>query len=275
MSCTAPPKIDIQGHRGCRGLYPENSLPAFKKAIDLGVNTLEMDISISKDNRVVVSHEPFMNPIICFNSNGDEIPEEDAMSYNLYAMDYEEIKKYDCGTKVHPTFPDQKNQKTFKPLLGDIFELVDSMNAAVRFNIELKSLPKHYGEYTPYPKEYVSIVLYEIEKSGFMFEVNLQSFDLNILEEIKIQSPKMPVALLVDEGENIDDKLLSLTYKPEIISPHYKLLTSDIVAEFQSVGYRIIPWTINDAKDLREMISFQVDGIITDYPDRLIKLLKI
>ena len=86
-----------------------------------------MDISISKDNRVVVSHEPFMNPIICFNSNGDEIPEEDAMSYNLYAMDYEEIKKYDCGTKVYPTFPDQKNQKTFKPLLSDVFQLVDHL----------------------------------------------------------------------------------------------------------------------------------------------------
>ncbi|WP_320556192.1 glycerophosphodiester phosphodiesterase family protein [Winogradskyella aquimaris] len=272
MGCNSERQLDIQGHRGCRGLYPENSLPAFDKAIELGVTTLELDIAISKDKKVVVSHEPFMSRTICFDPKGEVIPEDMDMKYNLYQMTHEEIKQFDCGTKHHPTYPDQKKLKTYKPLLSEVFELATAKNPDVKFNIEIKSKPEYYGIYTPQPDEYVKLVLDEVKESGLFDNVNLQSFDLVILEEIKKQSSKMPVALLVDEDETIETKLKKLSYKPEIVSPYFELISSETVSEYQAQGYLIIPWTVNNQQDLIKMLKWNVDGIITDYPDMLLDI---
>lgn len=275
MSCNSNPKLDVQGHRGCRGLLPENSLPAFEKAIDLGVHTLELDIAITKDKEVVVSHEPFISRFTCLNPEGNEIPEEMDMAYNLYHMTHEEIKEFDCGSKFHPSYPEQEKLKTYKPLLSEVFEMDKVKESGVKFNIEIKSKPKYYGIYTPHPEEYVKIVLNEIEDKGMFNRVNLQSFDLAILEEIKKQSPKMKVALLIDEDENIATKLAELSYKPEIISPYFELLTShDLIMNYQDKGYKIIPWTVNEEQDMFKMLRWNVDGIITDYPDRLLEIRK-
>ncbi len=275
MSCNPEQeRIDIQGHRGCRGLFPENSLPAFEKAIDLGVNTLELDIVISKDKKVVISHEPFMNPLICYDLKGESIPDSLEAHYNLYQMDYDEIKQFDCGSKFYPTYPNQEKLKTYKPLLSEVFDLVKVKHSDVKFNIEIKSEPNYYRIFTPEPKAYVALVLDEIKKNGMLNRVNLQSFDLAILEEINKQSPKMKVALLVEDNETIEQKLDELSYQPEIISPYFKLLTSESVKDYQSKGYQIIPWTINDEKDMKQMIAWNVDGIITDYPDKLVEILK-
>ena len=272
MDCNSEKHIDIQGHRGCRGLMPENTLPAFERAIELGVHTLELDIAITKDNEVVVSHEPFMSRTICFDPEGNAIPEEMDMKYNLYEMTHEEIKQFDCGSKFHETYPNQKKLKTYKPLLSEVFELAKSKNPKVKFNIEIKSKPMYYGFYTPQPEEYVKIVLYEVKAHDVFDLVNLQSFDLTILEEIKKQAPKMPVALLVDEDETIEGKLEKLSYKPEIISPYFKLLSAEKVKHYQSKEFLVIPWTINETSDMKKLIQWQVDGIITDYPDKLIKM---
>ncbi len=273
LSCNSGKEIDIQGHRGCRGLLPENSLPAFEKAIDLGVNTLELDIAITKDNEVVVSHEPFMSRNICYNPKGQDILESMDKQYNLYHITHEEIKAFDCGTKFHPDYPNQEKLKTYKPLLSEVFELAKSKNSDVRFNIEIKSKPEYYGVYTPQPEAYVKIVLDEINGHNMSDRLNLQSFDVKILEEIKKQSSKIKVALLVDEDETIKQKLEMLSYKPEIISPYFKLLTAQSIRDYQSQGFQIIPWTINTEDDMRQMILWKVDGIITDYPDRLIQML--
>lgn len=274
MSCNSKKQIDVQGHRGCRGLLPENSLAAFQKAIDLGVNTLELDIAITKDNKVVVSHEPYMNPTICLNPKGEDIPDSLKMTYNLYEMTHEEIKAFDCGTKFHPTYPKQEKFKTYKPLLAEVFELVKSNNSNVKFNIEVKSEPAYYGVHTPQPNAYVKIVLDEIEKHGMFNRVNLQSFDIAILEEIKKESPTMVVALLVDENENILTKMNKMSFKPDIISPYFKLLTEEAINAHRAKGFQIIPWTVNKEEDMKRLISWQVDGIITDYPNTLIEILK-
>ncbi|WP_257018499.1 glycerophosphodiester phosphodiesterase [Winogradskyella pacifica] len=274
MSCNSKKQIDIQGHRGCRGLLPENSLPAFEKAIDLGVHTLELDIVISKDHKVVVSHEPYMNPIICLNPDGDVLPDNSEKDYNLYHMNYDEIKQFDCGSKFHPTYPQQEKLKTYKPLLSEVFDLVKAKDSDVKFNIEIKSETSYYGVFTPQPKAYVKLVLNEIEKNDMLNRVNLQSFDVVILEEIKKQSPKMEVALLVEDNETIDVKLEELSFKPEIISPYFKLLTAESVKAYQDQGFKVIPWTINATEDMKLMQSWAVDGIITDYPDQLIEILK-
>lgn len=275
MSCNTETQIDIQGHRGCRGLLPENSLPAFEKAIELGVSTLELDIAITKDNEVVVSHEPYMNNKICLDPSGDEIPDSLGMAYNLYKMSHGEIKQFDCGSKFHPSYPKQEKLKTYKPLLSEVFDLVKAKNSDVRFNIEIKSEPNYYGIYTPQPAAYVKIVLDEINTHKMFDRVNLQSFDIKILSEVRKQSPKMKIALLVDEDEDIWNKIskLDVVKLPEIISPYYKLLDSIKVRNLQAENFEVIPWTINKEEDMKQMISWKVDGIITDYPDQLIELL--
>ncbi len=274
MCGTSQKKIGVQGHRGCRGLLPENSLPAFEKAIDLGVNTLELDVVITKDNEVVVSHEPFMSRTICYNPKGEPIEEAMDMKYNLYEMTHEEIKRFDCGSQFHPDYPDQEKVKTYKPLLSEVFELVKSKNSQVKFNIEIKSKPEYYGIFAPHPEAYVMLVLADINEQQMFERVNLQSFDTAILEEIKRQAPKMKVALLVDDNETIERKLKTLSFKPEIISPYFKLLNAASVADYQAQGFQVIPWTVNSKQDLKEIISWEVDAIITDYPDILIQFLK-
>ena len=273
MSCSPKKTTDVQGHRGCRGLFPENSLPAFEKAIDLGVHTLELDVVVSGDKKVVVSHEPFMSSLICLDPSGGEI-ESKGKHINLFELTYDSIKQYDCGLKAHPNHPKQIKIACYKPLLSEVFDMVRARNAEVRFNVEIKSLPEQYGIYTPYPDEYVRIVLELIASSGMLNKTSLQSFDLNILEEVKKQYPNVSTALLVDANEKIDEKLADLSFTPQIISPYYKILDHELVSKYQKGGYRIIPWTVNDWADLKEVLSWNVDGIITDYPDRLMDMLR-
>jgi glycerophosphoryl diester phosphodiesterase len=274
MNCTTSHQIDIQGHRGCRGLMPENSLPAFEKAIDLGVQTLELDLAISKDRKVVVSHEPYINRLFCLDTLGDEIFPKDSISFNIFKMTYQEIKAFDCGTKEFSRFPNQQKIKTHKPLLSEVFQLVKNKNSKVKFNIEIKADSIYDDIYTPKPEEFVRLVLALIYKYDVFELTNLQSFDLRVLEEVKQQAPKMKVALLVDEFEVIKDKLSRLSYSPEIISPYYKLIDERIVKNLHTKNFQVIPWTINTVEDMQLMINYGVDGIITDYPDILIELLK-
>ncbi|MBR9756715.1 MAG: glycerophosphodiester phosphodiesterase [Algicola sp.] len=274
MSCQNKETIGVQGHRGCRGILPENSLPAFKKAVALGVNTLELDLAVSKDKKVVVSHEPFMSRFYCLDPNGAEIPVEKDTLLNLYKMDYEEIKQFDCGSKPHERFAEQENMPVYKPLLREVFTLADSLNRHITYNIELKARPEYDNIYTPEPKEFVTLVLKELSDKQLFNRCNLQAFDNRVLEEIKRQAPNMKVAMLVDEHEDIDEKLAELSFKPEIISPYYELLVKSDVKAYQQQGYKIIPWTVNEIDDMEVMIAFGVNAIITDYPNRLLPLLK-
>lgn len=273
MNCNSKPPVDIQGHRGCRGLFPENSLPAFEKAVELGVTTLELDLAISKDKQVVVSHEPFISRTYCLDSLGNEIPKEDDKKYNLYQMTFEQIKMFDCGSKSHPRFPEQKKFKTYKPLLSEVITLADSLNPGIRYNIEIKAQPSYDGIFTPEPEEYVRLVLEVITTYGISSRCNLQSFDIRILNEIKKQKPEILQALLIDGSESIEDKLKELDFKPEIISPAFELLDAKAVKKYQNQGYKIIPWTVNTPEDMQVMMDLGVEGIITDFPDILLGLL--
>ena len=264
--------FDVQGHRGCRGLMPENSLPAFKKAIDLGVTTLELDIAVTKDQQLIITHEPFVNPLICITHDGRTIPDSLDQAYNIYQMSYEAIKNFDCGSKKLQDFPNQKKLKTHKPLLKELFDLVHHLNADVKFNIELKSKPEYYGKYTPFPKPYVALVKNEIEASGFANKISLQSFDLAILEEVNQQIPNTTIVLLVDENASIAARLHQLSFKPDVISPYFKLLNKENISYYQGLNYEIIPWTVNKKEDMNQLISWGVNGIITDYPNLLLSL---
>ena len=261
--------FDLQGHRGARGILPENTLPAFQKAIDIGVNTLELDVVISKDSRVVVSHEAYMNPKICLDNEGKEILEKTA--FNLYEMDYDDIKTFDCGSLPHPDFPQQQQVKSYKPLLSDVIKLVtkNSKDKAdgIALNIELKSSPETDGIFHPKPKVFVDLVMKIIKDESIpLNKITLQSFDKRIVKQISKDYPEISVAYLVEEG-NLKNNLKELGLNPQIYSPYYEIINSLQIQQAHDKGIKVIPWTVNDMEVMQNLLEIGVDGIITDYPN--------
>ena len=155
---------EIHGHRGCRGLLPENSIPAFLQATELGADFLEMDVVITADKQVLVSHEPWMRHGLCRTPDGTPITEDTERHFNLYQMKASAIQAYDCGSEEQADFPNQGQQRTTKPTLREVIEAVDehalmSGSLAPGFNIEIKSDPALYGEFQPRPAEFAALVL--------------------------------------------------------------------------------------------------------------------
>jgi glycerophosphoryl diester phosphodiesterase len=270
--------IDVQGHRGCRGLLPENTIPAFIKALDIGVTTLEMDLVISKDGRIVVSHEPFLNHEICKNTKGEDIKESEEKSYNIYKMDYAEVKQCDCGTKVHPRFKEQQKLKAYKPLLEDVIDTVEKYIAAknlkpVKYNIEIKSEAETDNEFHPIPSVYTDMVYQLLKDKNILDRVILQSFDIRVLQYIHQQNYPVKVAFLVENLKGFDKNISLLGFVPDIYSPYYKLISDTTVAACHQKNMQLIPWTVNDKTDIEHMLKLKVDGLISDYPDRVMGIL--
>ncbi|MEO1055060.1 MAG: glycerophosphodiester phosphodiesterase [Bacteroidota bacterium] len=273
LNSNAQKKIDLQGHRGARGLKPENTIPAFIRALDHGVTTLELDVVITKDKKVVVSHEPYLSHVICRNPEGNKYIEEDEKRYNMYKMTYEEIVQFDCGTVKNPRFPDQELEKTPKPLLSDVIKSAERYIKSytqyeVDYNIELKSTPSGDGEEHPSPEEFSDLVYELINQYLPMERVVIQCFDFRVLKYWHKKYPKVRLAALVENSQSIDTNLSNLGFKPEIYSPYYKLLNRKKIRYLQSKGIKVIPWTVNDPKQMEKLVAMNIDGIITDFPDR-------
>ena len=270
--------IQVQGHRGERGNLPENSIEAFLGALRKGVDVLELDVVISKDKKVVVSHEPYMLALYMQTPTGDSIAKETEKEYNLYEMDYAEIKQFDGGSKGNVRFPQQQKMKTYKPLLSEVFDTVAATIKAenlkpVKFNIEIKSEEAVYGMYQPGPDEFVDLVMQVVQDKKAEDQINMQSFDIRILEAMHSNYPQIELAYLV-EDRTLEENLKLLSFKPEIYSPYFKLLDSAEVAAIRDKGMQVIPWTVNEPADIDAVINLKVDGIITDYPERVIEKLK-
>jgi len=271
-------KLDVQGHRGARGLMPENTIPAFLKALELGVTTLELDLAVTKDQQLLVSHEPYMNPEMCLDSLGNELSEEEKYKHNIYQMSLEQIQSFDCGMKTHARFPKQEKIKVSKPLLKDVVDTVNQYIATnnlseVYYNIEIKSMPQGDNLFHPSPQEFSDLAYDFILKNMNPKNVNLQSFDFRVLQYIHKKYPDMRLAVLLENQNSIDQNLDSLGFIPEIYSCDFTLLTEKDIAYLQSKNMKVIPWTVNTTADMSKMISWNVDGIITDYPDSLLSIL--
>ena len=269
---TKEKSIDWQGHRGARGLLPENTIPAFIKALEYPVTTLELDVAISIDKKVIITHEPWFNDKISSHPDGKPILEAEEKNILLYEMTYEEIKKYDVGSRGNERFPDQQPMKVHKPSLNDMVKAVDDFcektgRAKPNFDIEIKSEEAYYGKLTPHPDEYVRLVLEACQATGIENRCNLQSFDIDILEEINRQNPAIVVAYLIANEDSPEDNLKKLTFKPDIYSPYFKLLSKEVIDGMHEKNIKVIPWTVNKKEDMKKMIEIGVDGIITDYPN--------
>lgn len=272
-------QFDLQGHRGARGLMPENTIPAMLKALDYGVNTLELDVVISKDKKVVVSHEPFLNHKICKNPQGEPIGKADEKSYNLYQMTYDSIARCDCGSMGNPDYPEQQKMTAFKPLLADLIDATEQYARqkglpAPRYNIETKIEPATDNIYHPEPKEFMELVYQVVKDKGILERTCIQSFDVRTLQVLRKMDDKITIALLVAQNPFYENAIKELGFKPDIYSPYHLLVTSSLIEYGEKEGIKIIPWTVNDFDTMQKLARMGVDGLITDYPDRAQALFK-
>ncbi len=271
--------FDLQGHRGCRGLMPENTIPAMLKALDLGVQTLELDVVISADKQVVVSHEPWINADICLDTTGSDLSNSKAKQLNIYRMRYAEIQQYDCGSRKFGRFPEQEKLPVFKPLLSDLIEVCERYSRErklppVRYNIEIKSSPQGDNKDHPAPEEFVALVMATINRYGIASRTTIQSFDLRPLQLLNKQNANVTLAFLTESEDDLESVVEELGFIPDIFSPAFKLVDRQLVSACRKQNVRIIPWTVNEVDQMEKLIKMGVDGLITDYPDRALPLLK-
>jgi glycerophosphoryl diester phosphodiesterase len=272
MSQAYTPKFDVQGHRGARGLMPENTIPAFLLALDSGVTTLEMDLAVTKDRQLVVSHEPWMNAAICSDPSGKSIAPKEETKHNIFQMTYEQVRQYDCGAIGNQRFPQQMKMSVHKPLLVDVIKEVEKhirnkTNYEVDYNIEIKSDPKGDNKFHPAPPEFSELVFSLIDQYLPLDRVVIQSFDFRVLKYWHEKHPEVRLAALVENLHTIDENIKDLGFVPAIYSPEYRLLSKGEIRRVHELGMRVIPWTINDKKEMEELKSWGVDGLITDYPN--------
>jgi len=267
-------KIDIQGHRGCRGLYPENSIPAFLNAIDLGVDTLEFDAVISKDLEVIISHEPYMSSSICLMPNGDDISKGNDLAQNIYTLNYEEIKSYDCGSKYYDKYPSQKKIPIHKPSLSDVVIAAEQANPKILYNIEIKRKVEWDNIYHPEYKQFADLVVNKINELGIQDRTTVQCFDIPTLQYIHKKYPDNALVFLIDNVIAPKANIDKLGFLPEVYSPNFKLVDELLVKFCKKFEMKLIPWTVNEENDIRKMIALGVHGIISDYPDRVLKIVK-
>lgn len=266
-------RIEVQGHRGARGRFPENSLPAFQFALETGVDVLELDLGVSKDGELVVSHEPYINTEQCVGPHGEKPKEKLA----LYSLTLAQIKTYSCGMMAHPKFSKQKKLKVQYITLNEVFDLVKNSKLpaaqTVNFNIETKIVPGT-PKIFPSPFDFASKIISLVHKYGFTDRVILQSFDHRTLYESKKIDPAIRISPLIENTLFTNLPAMAKDMKAEIVSPNLFWITKSDVEALHKVGVKVAPWTANEEKEWAMLISLGVDSIITDYPDDLIIYLK-
>lgn len=260
MASTAR-RILVHGHRGARARRPENTLPAFRYAIEQGVDFLELDVAVTKDNVLVVSHDPLINDTICSGPK-TEIP--------IHTLTLAELNRYDCGAKRNPLFKTQVPVPgTRIPTLDQVFDL--SNGTTVQFNVETKIFADK-PELTPDPETFTRMILDLVKKHGIERRVILQSFDPRTTRVMKRLDPSLRRAALFETDRPWPE--VAKEFEAGIMSPLQSLVTKDRVAWAHSKGLEVVPWTVNDPKDWQKLADDGVDAIISDDPASLIAWLK-
>ena len=276
ISTSPKTTIDFQAHRGGRGLMPENTIPAMLSVMDNKlVTTLEMDLAVTKDKHVVVSHDPILNPLITTKPDGTYINANEFNDNIIYQMNYAQLQKFDVGLKPHPAFPAQKKLAIFIPTLNDLIDSVETkgnrIGRKMLYNIEIKSVDGKDIVEHPIPTEFVDLVVSLINRKNITNRTSIQSFDLRPLQVLHQKYPTVQTVYLVEGKEtgNVQLKIEQLGFTPTIYSPEFKYVTQKVVDYCHAEHMKIIPWTVNSKIEIDALIAMGVDGIITDYPNLL------
>lgn len=274
----------FQGHRGCRGLYPENTLVAFENALKMGIQVMEMDVCLSADGQVVVSHEPYMNALYASFPDGNPVKKEDQSKLNLYQMPYSEIKQFDVGQRGNQLFPEQQKIPQYKPLLSEVLTLVEAYRKKtgkqIYYNIEIKSEKEEYGISQPKTVEEFSQKVVDVIRAQVDHRyVILQSFDFQVLKywHKSIDSGLFPPVLLsaLVSSKSPENTVKELGFQPDIYSSNYTSVDEKVVKYCHEKKIKVVPWTVNEVEQMIKLIKLKVDGIITDYPNRALTISKI
>jgi len=276
LTTNAQQKMDLEAHRGGRGIMPENSIPAMLHAVDLGVKTLELDCVISGDGQVVVSHDLYMSADFMRKPDGEDLSKTEGQQLLLYKMPYTLIKSYDAGTKPHAQFPLQRKMKTYKPLLADLIDSVEQYVKSrhlkpVNYNLEIKSSAEGDNTAHPGPESFVKLVMDVLKAKGITDKVTIQSFDTRPLQLLHQRYPAQKLSYLVAK-DSFADNIKRLGFIPDTISPYYTQVDETFVTGAHQQNVKVLPWTVNDELSMKKMANLHVDGIISDYPDRLVAI---
>jgi glycerophosphoryl diester phosphodiesterase len=267
------PTFSYEGHRGARGLYPENSIGAMKFAMNYPtVTTLELDCHITKDKNVVVYHDDYLNPKFVTYADAKELNGKDNKGL-VYDYTYDQLQAFDLGLKGNVDFPQQEKTSTKIALLSDLIEESEKYAIAkgrkIFYNIETKSNEKKDNKAHPEPKEFSDLLLKVVLEKGIAPRTVIQSFDKRTIQYINKAYPKIKTSFLIDakNTKTPEELVEDLGFKPFIISPNYKIVTKDFVGQAHQLGIKIIPWTVNTKEEIEALKALNVDGIISDYPN--------
>jgi glycerophosphoryl diester phosphodiesterase len=265
-----PGEVVIYGHRGARGLYPENTTEGFLRTVKMGITHLEMDVVITADSQVVISHEPWFNRKVCTAPGGKKIRHN--FQGNIYKMNYEEVKQYDCGERFYSDFPKQEKFSASKPLLKEMITTVEAYCKAhqlppVTYLIEIKSRRIGDHKFHPGPKRFAKLVYDVVKELGINDRIILQSFDQRPLKELHQLDPAIKIVKLVLHGGNVKKKISDLGFTPYGYGPSHRHITKKVIDEVHTLGLKVLVWTVNDPAEAKKLVLDGADGIITDYPD--------
>jgi len=287
--------FDLQGHRGARGLAPENTLAAFARALQIGVTTLELDVGVTSDGVVVVAHDRALNPELTRDANGRWL---DAPGPAIHALSYAELQSYDVGrakpgSRTAQRYPQQQPADGARiPRLAEVFALAKRAgNTAVRFNIETKLHPEHEAESLP-PEPFARALVAEIREAGVAARSTVQSFDWRTLQVVQREAPEIATVYLTARQDWLDNigagsalgspwtagfGFAQYQSVPRMVhaaggriwSPYYGDLDAAQLKEARALGIAVVVWTVNDPALIAAMMDLGVDGIISDYPERV------
>lgn len=257
-------KILVHGHRGARAVRPENTLPAFEYAIQQGVDVLELDMAVTRDNVVVVSHDPVLHPPVCKGP---------APSALIHELTLKQVREWDCGAIQNPAFPKQQTiPGTRIPTLDEVFALAPA--GTLEFNIETKIFPDQ-PERAPSPEVFAKLVLDRIRHHRMEKRVILQSFDYRTLIAMKRLAPEIRLSALMENDDRRDFVQAARDAGgAQIVSPNFALVTTKKVADAHAAGLQVVPWTANKPEQWDRLIEAGSDAIISDDPAALISYLK-
>lgn len=288
VACNTTPKqkvyvTDVQAHRGGMGLYPEESLEAMLNAIELGVNTLEMDLCVTGDRQVVLSHDKFFHHRYATRPDGTSVEPGEPREY-LWHMPYDSVAKYDVGLKPHPDWPEKNCIPCHKPLAAEVIDAIEAYTREkglppMKYNIEIKSDPDYEegveGRDWPEYREFTDLCMAMLDARGLGDRLIIQCFDERALNYINEKYPGHILSYLVEGWETDYDEYMSkLEFKPQWLSPPHENVDQELVDRAHADGMKVVTWTVDDKDEMRRLIGLGVEGVISNYPDRLMEVVR-
>jgi glycerophosphoryl diester phosphodiesterase len=269
---------EVHGHRGCAALMPENTIPAFIKATELGCHWLELDVVVNADNELVVSHEPWMDHRTCLAPGGRSILGADERAFNIYQMSAAQVRECELVGLRQMKARGTHTGPLHKPLLREVVSAVRAHAGSIgkpmpRFNVEIKSEERFYGTYQPWPEAYAECVLQELRGTQLLSNCLVQCFDPRVLEVLHARCPSLAIGLLVEGSAVSVHDLDKLSFTPRFFGPPHGPVDESLMHAVRARGVGLCVWTVNEVHHMQRMIALGVEGIVTDHPDRLLELL--